>query len=239
MSDWNNFLDEIKRAEDELGNPTEIWYRGQYDCSWELQPSLPRYQEWDRKEKILFDEFKRLSVGVFQTRKNDWETLFDMQHYWIPTRLLDWTTVLGVAVAFILHSDFTDSKDSALYVLDPLALNRLSGRDEIISVPDDPNFEYKKTYWENRPVKIERPLAIQPNYISDRLKAQAGRFTVFGTLDGNFEKSESAQRCFRKIILPASAKAEARTFLKWANLNEFTIYPDIVGMANHIKTKIL
>ncbi|MCH7339465.1 FRG domain-containing protein [Acinetobacter sp. NIPH1876] len=237
MSDWNNFLNELKVAEDELGNPTEIWYRGQFDCSWGLHPSLSRCVDWERKEKILFEEFKRLSIGVFQTRANDWETLFDMQHYWIPTRLLDWTTVLGVALAFILHSDFSNDSDSAIYVLDPLALNRLSGRDEVIGLPDDPNFEYKKTYWENRPVKIEKPLAIQPNYISDRLKAQAGRFTVFGTMEGSFENT--AKDCFRKIILPASAKEEARIFLKWANLNEFTIYPDMVGIANHIKTKIL
>ena len=236
MSDWNIFLENIKTAEQELGNPAEIWYRGQSKCEWTLEPSLVRVDSWESKEKLLFDEFKRLSVGVFEKRSNDWDTLFDMQHYWIPTRLLDWTTVLGVALAFILHSDYSNDTDSAIYVLDPFALNRLSGRHEIIGLPEDASFEYKKTYWENRPVKIERPLAIQPNYISDRLKAQAGRFTVFGTVDGNFENT--AKDCFRRIILPASAKAEARIFLKWANLNEFTIYPDMVGIANHIKTKI-
>jgi aspartate kinase len=45
--------------------------------------------------------------------------------------------------------------------------------------------------------------------------------------------------CFKKIILPDSAKEEALDFLKWANLDEYTIYPDIVGMAHHIKRKIL
>jgi hypothetical protein len=39
--------------------------------------------------------------------------------------------------------------------------------------------------------------------------------------------------------LPSAAKQEAREFLKWANLDEYTIYPDIVGMARHIKRKIL
>lgn len=237
MSDWNNFLDEIKNAEQELGNPPEIWYRGQFDCSWLLEPSLVRINDWENKEKKLFEEFKRLSIGVFEQRSNEWETLFDMQHYWIPTRLLDWTTVLGVALAFILHSDYSNDKDSAIYVLDPVALNRLSGKYEIINIPENANYGYKKMYWENIPTKIEKPLAIQPNTLSDRLKAQAGRFTIFGTETGNFEKT--ACECFRKITLPASAKAEARLFLKWANINEFTIYPDMVGIANHIKTKIL
>ena len=42
-----------------------------------------------------------------------------------------------------------------------------------------------------------------------------------------------------EIIEPDEAKEEARNFLKWANLDEYTIYPDIVGMAQHIKRKIL
>ena len=66
-----------------------------------------------------------------------------MQHYWIPTRLLDWTTVMGVAIAFILHNDYADAQNSALFVLDPTSLNRLSGREDVINVPEDKGFEYK------------------------------------------------------------------------------------------------
>ena len=73
--------------------------------------------------------------------------------------------------------------------------------------------------------------------MSERLRAQKGTFTVYGTSAAAFEIAATA--CFRKVILPATAKAEAREFLKWANLDEYTIYPDIVGMARHIKRKIL
>lgn len=237
MSDWNKFLESIREAERDLGNPQEPWYRGHTNHEWQLIPSLPRELNWEEKEKSLFFEFNKTASKLFEKRATDWETLFDMQHYWIPTRLLDWTTVLGVAIAFILYGDYDDTTDSALFVLDPIALNRLSGKTDVINLPDDKDFEYRKIYWEKRPVQIERPLAIRPNYNNNRLQAQKGTFTIFGTTSSSFENSASS--CFRKIILPATAKKEAREFLKWANLDEYTIYPDIVGMSRHIKQKIL
>ena len=144
---------------------------------------------------------------------------------------------MGIAIAFILHNDYEDSKDSSLFILDPVSLNHLSGRDEIINVPEDKGFDYKTIYWEHRPIRIDKPLAIRPGQQSDRIRAQKGVFTVHGTLESGFEAAAST--CFKKIILPSAAKPEAKEFLKWANLDEYTIYPDIVGMAHHIKRKIL
>lgn len=236
MKVWNQFLEQVKGAESELGNPREVWYRGHSQENWELVPSLLRVPDWEKKEKLLFSEFTKTASRLFDKRTSDWETLFDMQHYWIPTRLLDWTTVMGVAIAFILHADYSSAENSALYVLDPEMLNRLSGRD-IINLPEDKKFDYKAMYWEHNPVKIEKPIAIRPSQQSDRLRAQKGVFTVHGTIDSGFEAS--AKDCYRKICLPKEAKEEAREFLKWANLDEYTIYPDIVGMSRHIKRKIL
>ncbi len=237
MTSWTDFLSEVKQAESELGNPREIWYRGHSDENWLLTPSLLRQQNWEEKEKELFFEFTKTASRLFEKRNSDWETLFDMQHYWIPTRLLDWTTVMGVAIAFILYSDYNESENSSLFILDPTSLNRLSGREKIINVPEDKGFDYKSIYWEKRPFQVEKPLAIRPNHQSDRITAQKGVFTVHGTMDSGFESS--AADCYRKIVLPSEAKEEAKDFLKWANLDEYTIYPDIVGMANHIKRKVL
>lgn len=237
MSEWNDFLEAVRVAERDLGSPTELWYRGQANPAWDLMPSLHRYDEWAQKEKLLFMEFTKTASRLFEKRGSEWETLFDMQHYWIPTRLLDWTTVMGVAIAFILHGDNEDGRDGVLYVLDPVKLNRLSGRRDVINVPEDREFNYQAIYWEHRPIMIERPLAIRPGQQSDRIRAQKGVFTVHGTAESGFENS--ASDCFRKIVLPASAKPGARDFLKWANLDEYTIYPDIVGMSRHICRKIL
>ncbi len=239
MSDWDDFLKKVKDAETALGHPQEIWYRGQTDSSWALIPGLLRNDEWKTKEKLLFYEYKKTASRLFEKRFSDWEILFDMQHYWIPTRLLDWTTVMGIAIAFILYSEYTSEGDSALFVLDPISLNRLSGREEIVSIPDDKSFKYTEMYWNGRPSVPQNPIAIQPQprHENDRLHAQKGTFTVHGLNEQGVEVT--AESCIRKIILPQSAKKEARLFLKWGNLDEYTIYPDIVGMARHIKRKIL
>ncbi len=237
MSDWNEFLTSVKQAEAELRNPKEIWYRGHSNKDWTLIPSLMRETDWEKKEKELFFEFKMRASRLFERRTSDWEILFDMQHYWVPTRLLDWSSVLGVAIAFILNDDPDSSADSALFVLDPKRLNLLSGRDEIINVPEDKGYEYQTIYWDHRPIRIEKPLAIRPGDISDRIRAQKGVFTVHGTPEIGF--TGDVEACIRKVILPTGAKEEAKDFLKWANLDEYTIYPDIVGMVRHIKRKIL
>jgi len=237
MSKWNDFLNEVKEAEHALGNPQELWYRGHSNKDWKLIPSLLREVGWAEKEKTLFYEFKKTASRLFEKRNNDWEILFDMQHYWIPTRLLDWTTVMGIAIAFILHNDYSDSSDSALFILDPQSLNRLSLRDEVLNIPEDPSYDYRKIYWQHIPFSTEKPIAIRPSFQNDRLIAQKGVFTVHGSSTKGVE--ELASNCIKKVILPLAAKTEAKEFLKWANLDEYSIYPDIVGMARHIKRKIL
>ncbi|WP_411749394.1 FRG domain-containing protein [Serratia marcescens] len=239
MEEWNFFLEEIKKATQELGNPREVWFRGHSNCEWQLIPSLVRNDEWKRKEKELFSEFKQSASDLFEKRNSDWETLFDMQHYGIPTRLLDWTTVLGVAIAFVLHGNYDDSSDSAIFVLDPLALNKLSGIDEIVNLPEDKTFGYESIYWLNKPFRADKVIAIKPPVQSNRIRAQKGVFTIHGNSEELDQLEKNAANCFRKVILPSQAKDEARNFLQWANLNEFTIFPDIVGMSQHIRRKVL
>jgi hypothetical protein len=56
------------------------------------------------------DPGKRLAPRFSIEQNNDWHTLVNMQHYGIPTRLLDWTSVLGVAV-FFATSTYRPSRD--------------------------------------------------------------------------------------------------------------------------------
>ena len=99
------------------------------------------------KEKEVFDTFKRLSQKIAFSHKNEWELLIDMQHYYIPTRLLDWSENLGIAIYFAIYSH-THNKDISLYVLNPLELNNYSKKQGIPIVPDDNMglFLYKQLY---------------------------------------------------------------------------------------------
>ena len=236
--DWNSFLDKVEEAKESLGNPKVVWYRGQSNASWMLTPTLLRFPDGLSHEQTSFNEFYRSAARLFDKRFNDWELLFDMQHYGIPTRLLDWSEVLGVAVAFILHTDYstTDYSEAALYVLDPLKLNQKSGIQSIKNLPADKEFEYKEIYWNKKPFSPQYPIAVYPPLQSQRLYAQSGTFTIHGDIADPVD--QLCPEAVKKIILPHNAKEGAWEFIKIANLNEYTIYPDILGMARHLRRKI-
>jgi hypothetical protein len=103
-----------------------------------------------------------------------------MQHNWIPTRLLDWSENLGIAVYFAVK--YNDRKaDMAIYLLDPLGLNRYSQKDAIPIIPDEPmGLDYVTQYLKKNPYPPQFPMAIRPNFSNDRMVAQRGLFTIHG-----------------------------------------------------------
>jgi hypothetical protein len=234
---WQDFVRRVREAREELNNPMPVWYRGQSKSSHFLIPSLLRHTDGLSKEQVLFSDYEQSAAHLHGEKTNEWDLLNDMQHYGIPTRLLDWTDVLGIAVAFALFDSNDDHIDSAVYVLNPLALNDLSGVTEIKRARNDADFGYKAVYWQGRPFAPNFPIAVDGTFHNDRIRAQRGVFTVHGRDAKALD--QQVPTVVRKVVLPAAVKSEAREFLEHANLNAFSIYPDIVGMARHITRKYL
>lgn len=235
-AEWYDFLEAVRYARRKLGDPEVVWYRGQSNGEWSLVSGLHRRSVGLAKEEILFAEFQRSAARLFTPRSNDWETLFDMQHYGVPTRLLDWTETLGVAVAFAVLDHHPSYGNPALWVLDPVGLNKYSGLKGIKDIPTG-SFEYKAIYWRSDPFAAKYPIAVAPVLQNDRMIAQGGAFTIQG-LDGRGIE-ESCSDAVAKVELPAQAVNGAREFLDHAGINSYSIYPDILGMARHIRRKHL
>lgn len=232
---WEEFLRLIEAAKQELGDPAVTWYRGHGSFNWNLLPQLHREGNV-QKEREVFYEFERVGSRLFKDEKTDWDVLFDMQHYGLPTRLLDWSETPGIAIAFALLSA-TDQGDAAVWLLDPLALNARSNIPEVKRLPGDRDFDFRSIYWENRPFAIQPPVAIYPRFRSDRLFAQRGTFTVHGSDSRPLEMQHPD--LVRRVKLDGSLRDGARRFLDYANLDELTLYPDIVGMAQYIRRKVV
>jgi hypothetical protein len=102
-----------------------IWFRGQGDYSYKLLPSIFRQgEEFGVKlnEPLMFQEFKRRSHDKSSNHNNTYDWLTLMQHYGLPTRLLDWSTNLLVALYFCCISN--KDKDGALFVFNPTSFVR-------------------------------------------------------------------------------------------------------------------
>lgn len=230
LTHFHDFLNRIIEAEKSIGNPKIVWYRGQSDHNFKLTPSLFRYPNGKHKESELFEKFKQLSGRIFPERKNDWEILFDMQHHFIPTRLVDWTEVLGVAIFFALLN--IQSNDPAVFVLNPIKLNKNSNKNNIPMVNEERDFDYRKIYWEKKPFPPIYPIAIEPPYKNERITSQRGKFTISG--DNEEPLGDQFPDCVQKVILPSAAIEGAQKYLKISGIDEFSIFPDIVGLAPFI-----
>lgn len=109
-----------------------LWFRGQNNFNYNLRPSILRqgkdYGGKAIQEMELYREFKLLKTTQEYHNKTTFEWLILMQHYGLPTRLLDWSQNLLVGLYFATE---VESIDGAFYALEPLSLNfssdRLSG----------------------------------------------------------------------------------------------------------------
>jgi hypothetical protein len=233
---WTKFLEAIKSVRAALGNPDTVWYRGHPNAMHYLLANLLRYENGIEKEQQLFISFKKFSDRILDRRKGEWETLFEMQHYGVPTRLLDWSETFGVALFFAAtyNQSYHAGQNAAIYLLDPVALNKISGKDRILRIPqDEEEFGYTKIYWNHKPFKATAPISVEPIFLNDRMLAQRGMFTIH---HDNIDPIEDTfPNAIKKVILPTAIIPAALEFLELSNLHAYTIFPDVAGLAEHLR----
>ncbi len=222
------------------------WFRGHGDARWSLTPGWYRPASEAKGvgdeyygEATLLETFKlRAPIYLERLPATDWEWLFLMQHYGLPTRLLDWTESSLVALYFALR-DQARATDAAVWVMSPWWLNRESFGEYGLFPADDPRAREHAPLREGQKLEGRLPLAIAPIRASQRIAAQRGMFTIHGTerdaLDRLAGRSGKERPCLRKITIPGADASPIRRELAIAGISESLVFPELSGLCDEIK----
>lgn len=250
------YLERVEELQRTAGHP--LWFRGTGKLTYPLVASLyrhpkstssPALQELERK---LMTRFRQRSIPYHsRDLSDDWEALFFMQHYGVPTRLLDWTENPLTGLHFALMSTTSktatrgkvkNTKSAAVWVLDPEIWNQIALKHvSYTGGPLSPGDEGLKGYSPSsvRGGTPTHPVALYGAHNSARIVAQQGVFTIFGSNRTPMEKLVrsgmfSATVLSRVVISPTRIQSMRNSLLNHG-ITESTVFPDLEGLARETK----
>jgi FRG domain len=209
-----------------------LFFRGHANASWKLLPTIARTEikNIEEIEKIAYFDFVTRAGSLLQEKNSSWNNIFAMQHHGFPTRMLDWTENFATALYFALKDA---QGDCCVWVLNPFVLNKNSCKRETLPNPDDINGNYQE-YFISEDKKIEgNVIAISPLRHHPRIFNQRAGITIHDDLKVPLEKLYP--KAVKKILIPQEAQEEAQNFLKIVGITEFTLFPDLDGLARELK----
>ncbi|MGA2919230.1 FRG domain-containing protein [Methanoregula sp.] len=239
MTPWQDFFEniqkEIERIKENEGTDV-LFFRGLKKNTYTLLPTLFREKQFQKKNSVLenhlYYDFLPNSAILHAQDLNSWEILYEMRHHGLPTRLLDWTESFSVALFFALNGR---TSNPCIWILNPYVLNKKSINKEIILDVSD-SFDYVDTYLaKKRKKQYNNPIAIFPIRRNNRVFSQKGVFTIHGFDIDPIEKI--CPDCVRKFEIPKDAVLGAKKFLEYANVNDFSLFPDLDGLCRYMKKK--
>lgn len=95
-----------------------VFYRGQSNIEFDLKPSVYRNNVKDIEDKVYLKVLTECS-NEFDTNMAHIDIISKMQHYGVPTRLLDVTTNALVALYFACDDKDNIDKDGCVFIFNP------------------------------------------------------------------------------------------------------------------------
>jgi hypothetical protein len=250
-------VSELMDCRESFGDEKEWAYRGQPREFGTLIPSFQR--QFSRQSAGAAELIERRLIEAFRShysglpdRSTDMPTpekiddghplrcLSVMQHYEIPTRLLDWTSDFWTAIYFACASD--PSSNAELWLYDRSIFRRQ--RDEnphyktFVDRSDHPPPEPQFLGYRQFGTIVE----LDPQ-ISPRMKKQAAHHTVasypfadHAPLIYELRKKHEPLGEFIRLPISGSCKGKALQFLaEEKNITASTIFPDVVGLGRFLR----
>ncbi|MFY9826249.1 MAG: FRG domain-containing protein [Thermoanaerobaculia bacterium] len=258
-------IDEAKKALEQLEEVNRLIRLNKSALS-EICRNLQGHQLLHAGERDAFLEY---SFRAGANDRSSWETLAEMQHYGIPTRLLDWTEILAVALYFALseyrkklfsewnveelsndgrfrninrNRDFRIPAGLAVpsvWIINPYLVSRDATKRTRVWDLTSPEYDYFANFIAKKSWHFEKPIPVYSPWRNTRLAAQQGMFTVSGYSKEPLDKIFS-KRVAREVRLdPAAAVYGVRHLLDFCGIDHFTLFRDLDTLGNRIRGEYL
>ena len=238
----------------EFATPSgRAWFRGQRNAAKPPRPSIFRHEYNEHGLTNMF-RYRAAAYAPVPDRTgctDQW--LFLMQHFGVPTRLLDWTESALAAIFFAVFQKDKDKPqedtDAAVWMLHPLKMNALK---ESIGKQDFPNTwanfqgnvvrnNIDRAFWTaGKPTRL--PIAILPTFDRSIMSSQKSCFTVQGSNESDFESlfqgtSLIRKGFFKKYLIPRDCCRKIEKELDRVGITNSAVFPDLKGLALELEQR--
>jgi hypothetical protein len=239
--------------------PNNYIYRGHSNSEWPLQSSLERVltKNWCPESAAKHEDF---SVQEFKSKFHLYDRenlrprsklawLATMQHYGVPTRLLDFTESPYVALYFALESYNPHCEcDFAVFAVDyrgvmNCSLGHAAGRDTTFKESRDSLHGRQDEVFEILDsAGHEIAWVAEPTELNARLDRQSGSFLLSVNRGLRIADVLAAplyeEVDFLKFVIPRSQYPSVFALLRKMNITSKSLYGDLDGLARYIRMQM-
>ncbi|MBN9469891.1 MAG: FRG domain-containing protein [Bosea sp.] len=217
-----------------------VWYRGLPSSDFKLIPSIFRGKRVHEHFNSI--EFRRRARLIDGALSSQFDFMCLMQHHGLPTRLLDWTESLSVALYFSSCGPYQKGYSPTIWLLGPFQLGKLNGISDVICTSTDDDIIKHCDIAFNDFSNLENnsykkyPVPVLPDFMSRRLAAQEGVFTIHGTDKRPVEDTvpKSMRRYLRKLVAKNGCEGALRKQIRLVMPNGNSMFPDIDGIGKYL-----
>jgi len=233
---------------------TRSWFRGHPETYNNLAPRIFRKDRQFLRpdyEMFIIERFKKVAPALNSNvpgKEDNLEWLILMQHHDAPTRLLDWTENILIALYFAVK-DYP-KKDGEIWALYPDELNKRSGIPGRMLLSKNPNLQYlaKEVYYrENAKLELAKslklndipkyPIAFLPTLNFLRMVVQSSTFTIHPVPEKGNQIQDlliGEKKFLVRYIIPAENKVFLLDNLNSLEIKHYRLFPSLDSLSKDI-----
>ena len=243
-----------------------LLFRGHGSWRYRLLPSVLREVRYKRNEHIVVRELVASHPEDFAGDTTTLEQLVRVQHYALPSRLLDATWNPLVALYFAAAEKFDVNGEVVVFRVDTSVVKYYDS-DTVscvsnlahLTTEQKDAIDFAAADFNNQTsidrllqfIRVEKPhfrAQIEPNHLrtvwcvkpkqnNRRILAQSGAFLIFG-LTAELDTNPVSNIAIERIRINKSSKAQILSELDRVAINESTMFPEIERAASYITKRL-